>query len=435
VIAFLSMIAAVLYCFAWLRPPEIAGVALPVQRMVGWLGLALIVSRLLVKGSLVAGPAARGFLRLVALFLVFLLLLFVRQLAYGDNFFPLYFIMDLSKYAAAFAMAYLCYYALSTRLVDERRFHHGIILSGGLATVFVFLFLGLYFAGFRTENEILAPSFGGALGVWPTGGWLPRLSGPTAEPQQLSVALLTPLLLMLGREHIRHYWPLALVTASALLLSQSKFAVISLLFVMLYLFLVYRRWRKLIAVGVLASMPVLVLALIRLPTFTETLEAGFSAGSIVERLGNIVLLVGIIREHPLFGIGPGHYGVYWGQALYGDWRYNPGYSPNMDFLKVFAETGVAGFLLILLLLGYLVRLFARSYRRLPVQDRSRYLALFLGALAIMLNMTIGYELLHAFFWINIGALLYRVDHSVGTGGGAPSPPYQTEIAPRPVARP
>jgi hypothetical protein len=29
----------------------------------------------------------------------------------------------------------------------------------------------------------------------------------------------------------------------------------------------------------------------------------------------------------------------------------------------------------------------------------------------MLNMTIGYELLHAFFWINIGALLSKVDQN------------------------
>jgi O-antigen ligase len=411
VISTLTILAAVLYCFAWLRPPEIGGVALPVQRMLAWVGFAVLISRLLVKGSLVAGPAARGFLRVVGLFLLFLLLLLVRQLAYGDNFFPLYFIMDFSKYAAAFTMAYLCYYALSTGLVEEPRFVHGIMLSGGLATLCVFLLLGLYFAGFRSENEILAPSFGGALGVWPTDGWLPRLAGPTAEPQQLSVALLTPLLLMLAREHIVHYWPLAVITGTALLLSQSKFAVVSMLFVMLYLFLVYRRWRIPIGLGVVASLPLMALALIRLPTFAETMEAGLSAGAIVERLGNIVLLLGIIREHPLFGIGPGHYGVYWGQAIHGDWRYNPGYSPNMDFLKVFAETGVAGFLLLLLLLGYLVRLFWRSYPGLPQHQRSRYLALFLGALAIMLNMTIGYELLHAFFWINIGVLLYFVDRS------------------------
>jgi O-antigen ligase len=372
---------------------------------------------------------------MVGLFLLFLLLLLVRQLAYGENFYPLYFLMDLSKYAAAFTMAYLCYYALRSGLVPERRLIRGVILSGVLATLLTFLFLGLYFAGFRTENETLAQSFGGALGVWPTEGWLPRLAGPTAEPQQLSVVLLTPLLLMLGREYIHRYWPLAIATGAALLLSQSKFAVISILFVMVYLFLVYRRWRMVIALGVMAMVPLLGLALIRLPTFSATLEAGLAAGSIVERLGNLVLLLTIISEHPLFGIGPGHYGVYWGQAVHGDWRYNPGYTPNMDFLKVFAETGIAGFVLLLVLLGFLVRLFLKSYRVVPLADRPRYLALLLGAVAIMLNMTIGYELLHAFFWINVGILLYFADRGAGAGGLAPALPEQTNLVPRPVGTP
>jgi O-antigen ligase len=432
VIGFLSILAAVLYCFPWLRPPEIGGVALPAQRLLAWVGLGLLLSRMLLKGSLTAGPAARGFLRLVALFVLFLLLLLIRELAYGENFFPLYFVMDLSKYCAAFAVAYLCYYALSTGLISEHRFLNGVMLSGGLASAVVFLLLGLYLAGFRSENQILAPTFGGALGVWPTGGWLPRLAGPTAEPQQLSVALLTPLLLMLSREHIRRYWPLGVLTGMALLLSQSKFAVISILLVTLYLYLAYRRWRTLIALGTVLTAPALAWALIRLPSFSEALQSGLSAGAIVERLGNIVLLLGIIREHPLFGIGPGHYGVYWGQAIYGDWKYNPGYTPNMDFLKVFAETGVAGFLLILLLLGSLVRIFARAYRAMPATGRPRFLALFLGAIGIILNMAIGYELLHAFFWINIGVLLYLVDQNPGRNEMAPTLEPGLELAPSPL---
>jgi O-antigen ligase len=116
--------------------------------------------------------------------------------------------------------------------------------------------------------------------------------------------------------------------------------------------------------------------------------------------------------------------VYRGQTLFGDWRYDPGYTPNMDFLKVFAETGVLGFLLLLALLGYLVRRFAAGLDSLSSQDRPVYLAFLLGALAIMLNMTIGYELLHAFFWINVGTLLYFVDRADlvrprGPGTGEP----------------
>ncbi len=429
-IGLLATSAALLYCFTWLRPPEIGGVALPAQRVLAWIALAAILSRLILKGSLMAGPAARGFLRLVVVYTVFLLLVLVRQLAYGEDFYLLYFLMDLSKYAAAFAMAYLCYYALATGLVGRRRFVNSVVLSGALATLLVYGLLALYFAGFRTEVTIIAPSFGGALGVWPTGGALPRLAGPTAEPQQLSVALLTPLLLMLSRDYIRRLWPLAILTAAALLLSQSKFAVISLFVVILYLAVVYRRWRPLILIGAILAAPAMVLALLRLPTFSATLEAGFSAGAIVERLGNLLLLLAIIREYPLFGIGPGHYGVYWGQAIHGDPQYNPGYTPNMDFLKVFAETGIVGFILILLLLGYLVRIFARAARVSVLEERSQYWAFFLGALAIMLNMTIGYELLHAFFWINIGALLYLVDRGRRIGEPleeAASPPAGIEL--------
>jgi O-antigen ligase len=83
----------------------------------------------------------------------------------------------------------------------------------------------------------------------------------------------------------------------------------------------------------------------------------------------------------------------------------------MDFLKVFAETGVFGFILLLFFLGFLVRVFLRGYRRMPAELQPTYLAFFLGALTILLNMTIGYELLHAFFWINVGVLLYFVDWS------------------------
>jgi O-antigen ligase len=408
-IGLLTSAAALLYCFVWLRPPEIGGVALPVQRILGWAAIVLLFGRLLLKGPLAAGPAARKFLSWAASFLIFLLLLLVRQLAYGEDFIPLYFLMDLSKYAAAFAVAYLCYYALISGLVSQRRLIHRIILSGALATGVVFGLTVLYFAGFRTDIHILAPSFGGALGVWPVGGVLPRLAGPTAEPQQLSVVLLTPLLLMLSPQYVRRTWPIALATATALLLSQSKFAVISAFIAGVYLFMVYRRWRWALVLGGMLAAPALAITLLRLPTFAITLQEGLSANSFVERLQNVLLLLRIIREHPIFGIGPGHYGVFWGRTLYGDPHYFPGYTPNMDFLKVFAETGIVGFALLLLLLGFLSRLCLRAFHSIPIADRSIYLAALLGALAILLNMAIGYELLHAFFWINVGLLLFMAD--------------------------
>jgi O-antigen ligase len=371
----------------------------------------LLLVRLLIKGPLLARGAARSYLWWVVAFVAFLCLMFVRQLAYGENFFPLYFVMDLSKYAAAFAMAYLCYYALAAGLVSEGRMIRFIVYSGATATVLVYVFLALYLAGFRTDTQLIAPTFGRALGVWPTDAYLPRLAGPTAEPQQLSVALLTPLLLMLSPQHVRRFWPAGVLAAAALLLSQSKFALISLLVVGLYLILVYPRARVPLGLAGLIMLPIVGAVLLRLPTVRETLQSGLSGGAFVERLGNLLLLVGIIREHPFVGIGAGHYGVYRGQVVFGDAMYYPGYTPNMDFLKVFAETGVMGFVLLLLLLGFLVRGFVRGYAVVPASKRSTYLALLLGVMTIMLNMTIGYELLHAFFWINVGVLLYYVDWS------------------------
>jgi O-antigen ligase len=149
----------------------------------------------------------------------------------------------------------------------------------------------------------------------------------------------------------------------------------------------------------------------RLPTFAETLRQGTSAGAFVERLENLVLLVSVIRENPWLGIGPGQYGVFRGITLFGDPNYAPTYYPNMDFLKILAEVGIIGFLIVMGLLASLVRLVARGYKWISPGNRDRYLAFFLGALAILCNMLIGYELLHVFFWINMGMLMHLAEIS------------------------
>ncbi|MFL5534052.1 MAG: hypothetical protein ACJ8BC_18995, partial [Gemmatimonadales bacterium] len=73
-IGLVAAVVALLYSFPWLRPPEIGGVPFPVQRLLAWLGISFLVARLLVKGPLIAGPAAWGFLWRVAVYFGFLLL-------------------------------------------------------------------------------------------------------------------------------------------------------------------------------------------------------------------------------------------------------------------------------------------------------------------------------------------------------------------------
>jgi hypothetical protein len=408
----LSYLLAFLYCFVWLRIPDIAGVALPLQRMVAWTGLAVILAHAAVKGPLQIGPQIRSFLRVALLFLAFLLVNLVQKLTYGGTeFYLLYFLMDFSKYVAIFTVAFIIYYSLSSGLVREEGLVRNLVWSGAASILLVFTFLSLYLIGFRSDSTLIAPSFGGALGVWPTSGFWPRLAGTAAEPQQLSVLLLTPLLLMLSPLRIRRLWPIAALGVLAMLMSQSKFAVISCAFIALYLLLVYRERRKLLIACMAVAAPVLAIALLRLPTFAETLSQGTEAGAFVERLENLVLLLDVIRNHAVFGIGPGQYGIFRGIMLFGDPTYAPGYYPNMDFLKIFAEVGIVGFLIVITMLGSFVRFAYRAYRRLPWSKRERYLAFFLGALAILCNMLIGYELLHVFFWVNVGVLIYLAETS------------------------
>lgn len=407
----LSYTLGLLYCFVWLRIPDVAGVAFPLQRLVAWTALAVILARFAVKGAMPVGPTIRSFLRVAVLFLAFLLLNLVQKLAYGSEFHLLYFLMDFSKYVAIFTVAFVIYYALSSGAANEERFVRNVVLSGACSILLVFVFLSLYLLGFRSDSTLIAPSFGGALGVWPTSGYWPRLAGTAAEPQQLSVLLLTPLLLMLSRASIRRHWHIAGLGLMAMLLSQSKFAIVSCGFVVLYLLLVYRERRKIILGCLVVATPFLVVSLARLPTFADILTQGTEAGAFVERIENLILLLDVIQNHALFGIGPGQYGVFRGVMLFGDPGYAPTYYPNMDFLKIFAEVGIVGFLIVLVMLGSLIRFAFRAYQQIPTGKRERYLAFFLGAVAILCNMLIGYELLHVFFWMNVGVLIYLAEAS------------------------
>jgi hypothetical protein len=430
---------ALLYCFVWLRIPDALGLALPFQRLLAWSGFLFLCGVLAMGRSVRTGAATGVFLRFVVVFWAMLAVNLLAQVWYGRQVYLLYFLMDFSKYVAVFSAAFLTYYTLRRELVEENRYLRYIIWSGAASLAIVCLLLGLYYLGFRSDVEILAHSFGGSLGVWPTGGIIPRLAGTTAEPQQLSVVYLTPLMLMLCPEHIGRYRWVAGLGMAVLLLSQSKFAVVSLLLLYVFALMVYPHRRRLLILGGLALLPLGATVLMRLPTFASLLTEGLSSVAIVERLGNILLLLSIVGQYPLFGIGAGQYGIYRGEVLYSDPLFDPGYTPNMDFLKVLAEVGLVGFLVIVAMLVTLLRVFYRTGSQLPSSRRPRFLAFQLGAIGILLNMLVGYELLHVFFWLNVGFLLYLSETSPEVGGqtddgsghshgGLPDPVDQPEAA-------
>jgi O-antigen ligase len=96
------------------------------------------------------------------------------------------------------------------------------------------------------------------------------------------------------------------------------------------------------------------------------------------------------------------------------------YYPNNDYLKVLAETGSPGLVLLIAVLALVawcavrVTFQARGTAREGADGPGLVSAAAVGAVLIALNMLIGYELLHVFFWINCGAVL---GVAAGTGRG------------------
>lgn len=408
-IALMVAAMALLYAFPWLRIPEVAGVALPFQRMLGWFSLVFVLLAVTLKGSFRASPLMRFFLSVTLLFFGVLALSSMSNIMSAETFALVRFLSELSKYIAVFATTIAVYYALKTGIVRWEGLERLLLYSGAASIVIAFILLILYWTGFRSTNEILAHSFGGSLGVWPTASFLPRLAGTTAEPQQFSVAFLTPLLLMLRPQHLRRYWPFVLLGMLGLVLSQSKFALISLAVIFFYFDRIYKQHRFVFAAVIVLLVPPGLAALTKLPVFRTTLEQGTQAQAFTDRVENLGILLSIITEEPLDGIGIGQYGTYRGEFLFGNPLENPNYAAGNDIISIFAETGAFGFLLVAFLFGTLFMTFLRTLNDLTKPQREVFWALFLGALTIALNMLIGYEFLHTFFWFNLGALIFLQD--------------------------
>ncbi len=406
---------ALLYSFPWFRIPDVAGVALPFQRLLAWFGLGVLLLAICLRGGFRANAAVRFYLSISLLFFAVLGVTTATNVVGSEVFSWLRYVSEMSKYVAVFGSAFLVFYALEHGLVKLVWLERLLVFGGAASIVIAYLFLFLYWGGYRSTNEVLAHSFGGSLGVWPTGSFLPRLAGTTAEPQQFSVAFLTALMLMLSRPYVRYLWPVALAGVLALLLSQSKFALISLVAVAIYLDAVYKQHRLIFGALLALLIAPGLLFVSTLPVFETTLRQGFEAQAFTDRLENLGIMGTIIQDEPLDGIGVGQYGTYRGELLFNNASENPNYTAGNDIVSIFAETGVFGFALVTLLFGVLFSVFVAALRRQTRREYERYLPFLIGALTIFLNMFIGYEFLHVFFWLNLGVLLYLYRGFGGAG--------------------
>ena len=177
-IGLLATTAALLYCFVWLRPPEVAGVAFPLQRVLAWAGLAVLLSRLVLKGRpLKAGPAAQNSLFPSSSSSASSSCCWCAAGLRCQNFHVLYFAMDLSKYAAAFAVAYLCYYALAMRLDSSQRRSWGLSSPASWPLCSWTSFWPCISGAFGPRPPLLRPRLEEPSGSGPRRSFLPRLAG------------------------------------------------------------------------------------------------------------------------------------------------------------------------------------------------------------------------------------------------------------------
>ncbi|GAA4753795.1 O-antigen ligase family protein [Amnibacterium soli] len=416
VFAVLLCACLITYSLVWARV-VVGGVAIPAQRVL----VAVTVVAGIADAICTRGRPPRRVLVLAGLSVLWLgwlvVSLVVRSATPDFQLNPA--VMDLSKYAVALGIAIVFAYAVAAAVVGPRTIATMLIVSCAVTVVICVLCLVLYWVGFRLQDDSVLKTFGAAWGVWPTSGPIPRVVGPATEPQQLSVLFVTGLLLAVGR---RGYGYILLSAAGlvVLVLSQSKFALLSILVVLaVWLLRLGQRWglrrRGWTVLGACAALLLVLLGVVAslLPTFQEALKAGLSAGAFTERADNATLLVHAFQTHPVFGIGPGQYGAFRSQQL--GIPVDNGYYPNNDYLKVLAETGIPALAMFAAILGVFVWALVRGARSQGIGDgassteaANRAGLLFatgVGGVLIAFNMIIGYEMLHVFFWINLGIVV------------------------------
>ncbi|MDD5595391.1 MAG: O-antigen ligase family protein [Candidatus Omnitrophica bacterium] len=93
----------------------------------------------------------------------------------------------------------------------------------------------------------------------------------------------------------------------------------------------------------------------------------------------------MLKEHPFVGIGLDCYRKFFGQ--YSNLRFSEEVKvPDSIYLMHLAETGLLGFLGLLLLLGYILGKAWKAYKRLETKEREFIFAVLMGFIGLIINM-------------------------------------------------
>ena len=112
----------------------------------------------------------------------------------------------------------------------------------------------------------------------------------------------------------------------------------------------------------------------------------------------------IFLEYPIFGVGPGAFGSVYASFQDVPWLYSR--NAHNHLLQILTETGLLGFLLFILLLGSVIKLFAKGKIR---EEKEIYYGCLISISGLLLHSLIDYDLstvsLYIFFWLLTGVSL------------------------------
>lgn len=398
-----------LYCFTWLRiPDEIASINAPVQRLIAASMFPFMIGA---WWHVPVQPHLRGFLFTMMLLLFVIIISGINAAAHFSFFSLSMFVMEVFKLVAGVMATMAVYYGLVSGMMT-------MPLVTRVLTVSMVLCLGVTLAGlllFWLQIPVSLPFLAPRnLGIFDIGSTFPRLAGTTAEPQQFSYILGLPVLLLIAKVQKTTADKFLIGFALAILLaSQSKFAIVTVgLAIGFFLFCEWRGFgfhKRLLVVTALCAGGAGAAALaMQSAVYMDIIHSGAEAGAIAERLWNIMQLVQVIQREPWLGIGFGQYSTYISHLLYGDPMATL-YRANMDYLSLVAETGAFGLLLFLSFLGTVYAATLRACRHVPRQQQRMMVAVLVSLTTILLNMMIGYAMMHIMLWIHFGLILYLLD--------------------------
>jgi O-antigen ligase len=307
------------------------------------------------------------------------------------------------------------------------------IISGTLVSVFGFMLVGLFILG-KPVSLPICRSFGGYAGMWGV-----RLAGTAYEPAGFANYLLSVIPITFavwinerkpGKELL--LFAAFVIQSSAMLFTLSSGGWLALVLILPLLLL--RLWKKMnrtkkMGLLVLALLPLVLLSQLASSGVVPTHRAAFvligkftidTAGR-SDRVETAKILLRMISDYPLLGIGPGNFAYKVGSythkgagltdatklAVYpASWR------ANNDYLTIPAETGIPAFLVFMLFIGALLKYHFGVLKSVRgTADEAIIVGMVFAVIALLLQAFAAFSILNPFIWV-LSALIYGYHRSV-----------------------